>query len=83
MRSYAYPSGFFKVFSHQSHDNPDLTGVAHWGEALHRQSLAKQGLEEFQDRHSRGEVPIGVVSEGSRWPSKIIMDFVMEILLVI
>eukprot|EP00434_Breviolum_minutum_P033996 symbB.v1.2.030086.t1/scaffold3353.1/size58589/6 len=23
--------------------------------ALHRQSLAKQGLEEFQDRHSRGE----------------------------
>ena len=47
---------FSKVFL--SDDNPDLTGVAPWGKALHRQSLAKQGLEEFQDRHSRGEVPI-------------------------
>ena len=53
------------------------------GQALHRQSLAKQGLEEFQDRHSRGEVPIGGVSEGSRRPSTILLDFVMEIVLVI
>ena len=47
------------------------------GQALHRQSLAKQGLEEFQDRRSRGEVPIGGVSEGRR-PSTILLDFVMD-----
>ena len=49
---------FSRFFSIRVMTIPTSPALRHGGKALHRQSLAKQGLEEFRDRHSRGEVPI-------------------------